>query len=62
MKINLDLNEDEIFILKKAIDITLDKNFKYISNIYVNDQSIDITRKENKVLCKILTSINHQIR
>lgn len=62
MKIELYLNKDELYILKKSIDITLGINFKCMCDNYVNEQFKEKAGQENISLCKILTDINKQIK
>lgn len=62
MKIELYLNNNELSILKKSIDIALNINFKTMCDNYVNELYKKKAHSENISLCKILTDINKQIK
>lgn len=60
MKIELDLNENEIFILKVAINRAIDSNLKFLCNEFVHEQKKNEVKRENGILCEILTKVNKQ--
>lgn len=62
MKIELDLNENEIFILKGAINRAIDSNLKFLCDEFVHKLKKDEVKSENGILCAILTQLNKQIQ
>lgn len=60
MKIQLDLNENEIFILKGAINRAIDSNSKFLCDEFVHELKKDEVKSENGILCAILTQLNKQ--
>lgn len=60
MKIELDLNDNELSLLKGAINRAIDSNFKFICGEYVHEQKKDEVKRENCILCGILTKVNKQ--
>jgi len=62
MNIELNLNENDIFILKSAINQVITSKYEFISSEFVHEQMKDKAKNENEVLCKILTQLNHQAR
>jgi predicted secreted protein len=62
MNIELNLNENDIFILISAINQVITSKYEFISSEFVHEQMKDKAKNENKVLCKILTQLNHQAR
>lgn len=62
MKIELDLKDDEIFILKSAINQVIVRNAEFICREFVHEQMKDKSKKENHILCAILTQLNKQTK
>lgn len=60
MKIELDLKNDELFVLKGAINQVIDRNVEFICREFVHEQMKDKVKNENGVLCRILTELNKQ--
>jgi hypothetical protein len=60
MKIELDLNDNEIHILKVALDRAISSNFIFICSEFVHEQKKDEVKRENSILCGILTKVNKQ--
>lgn len=62
MKLEIDLNDKEVYILKSAINRAIDSNLKFLCDEYVHDQKKDEVKCENVILCAILTKVNKQIQ
>lgn len=60
MKIELDLNDNELSILKWAINRAIDSNLKFLCDEFVHEQKKDEVKRENGILCGILTKVNKQ--
>ena len=60
MKIELDLNDNELSILKSVIDRVIANNFKFLCDEFVHEQKKDEVKRENGILCEILTKVNKQ--
>lgn len=60
MKIELDLNDNSLSILKEAINIAIERNLNFLCDIYVHEQKKDEAKSKNKNLCAILTQLNKQ--
>lgn len=60
MKIELDLNDNELSILKGTINRVIDSNLNFLCNEFVHEQKKDEVKRENSILCGILTKVNKQ--
>lgn len=60
MKIELDLNDNELSILKGSISRAIDSNLKFLCDEFVHEQKKDEVKRENSILCGILTKVNKQ--
>lgn len=62
MKIELELNENEILRLKCAINLFIFKCDDTLADEYVNDEKKDEVKKDKIMLCNLLTKINEQTK
>ncbi len=62
MKIELELNDDEIILLKCAINLSIFKCDDFLGDEFANEEKKDDVKKEKVMLCNLLTKINEQTK
>ena len=62
MKIELELNDDEIILLKCAINLSIYKCDGFLCDEFANEEKKDDVKKEKVMLCNLFTKINEQTK
>ena len=62
MKIELELNEEEILALKCAINSSIFKCDDFIADEFAHEEKKDEVKKDKIMYCNILSKINEQTK